>query len=182
MPELQRVYTELGKVTDLFRPETMCSPARLSARLQQLSARLVPAVKQLLPTYSGRFHMAYTLNAAAAAGPGVAAGCAVVTDYDGAVGVYGYLGPSLVGNASLGESLGVQFDPKVTLDSFEGWGFGFGVAAGPPSLIFSGGADVAFTDRGVPVGMGISGGIGLGALPVDIGVSATYTWKIWSSR
>lgn len=182
VPELQRVYTELGKVTDLFRAETLCSPARLSARLQQLAARLEPAVKQLLPTYSGRFHMAYTLNASAAAGPGVAAGYAVVTDYDGGVGVYVYLGPSLVANASLGDSLGVQFYPKVTLDSFEGWGFGFGVAAGPPSLIFSGGADVAFTDRGVPVGMGIGGGIGLGALPVDIGVSATYTWKIWSSR
>ena len=85
-------------------------------------------------------------------------------------------------NASLGDSVGVQFYPKVTLDSFEGWGFGFGVAAGPPSLIFSGGADVAFTDRGVPVGIGISGGIGLGVLPVDVGVSATHAWQLWSSR
>ncbi|MBL8345724.1 MAG: hypothetical protein JNN03_09805 [Rubrivivax sp.] len=182
VPELQRIYTELGKTKDLFRPDTLCSPARLQARLKELSAKLEPVVKSVLPTYSSKFHMAYTLNASVAAGPGIAAGYALATDYEGGVGVYVYLGPAVVFNASLGDSIGVQFYPKVTLDGFEGWGFGFGVAAGPPSLIFSGGADVAFTDRGVPVGIGISGGIGLGVLPVDVGVSATHAWKLWSSR
>jgi len=182
VPELQRIYSEVEKSKDLFKAETLCSPARLQARLQQLSAKLEPVVKSFLPTYSGRFHMAYTLNASVAAGPGIAAGYALATDYDGGVGVYVYLGPAVVFNASLGDAVGVQFYPQVTLDSFEGWGFGFGVSAGPPSKIFSGGADVAFTDRGVPVGIGISGGIGLGALPVDIGVSATHAWKLWSSR
>lgn len=182
VPELQRIYLELEKTKDLFKPETMCSPAKLQARLKDLSARLEPVVKSFLPTYSGRFHMAYTLNASLAAGAGVAAGYAVATDYDGGTGVYVYLGPAIVANASLGDSVGVQFYPKVTLDSFEGWGFGFGVAAGPPTKVFSGGADVAFTDKGVPVGLGVSAAIGLGALPVDVGVSATYTWKLWSSR
>lgn len=182
VPELQRIYTELGKSKDLFKPETLCSPARLEARLKELSARLEPVIKSFLPSYSGRFHMAYTLNASVAAGPGVAAGYALATDYAGGLGVYVYLGPAVVFNASLGDAIGVQFYPKVTLESFEGWGFGFGVSAGPPSKIFSGGADVAFTDRGVPVGIGVSGGIGLGALPVDVGVSATHAWKLWSSR
>ncbi len=182
VPELQRIYTEVEKTKDLFKPETLCSPARLQARLKQLSAKLEPVVKSFLPTYSGKFHMAYTLNASVAAGPGIAAGYALATDYDGGVGVYVYLGPAIVFNASLGDSVGVQFYPKVTLESFEGWGFGFGVSAGPPTKVFSGGADVAFTDRGVPVGIGISGGIGLGALPVDVDVSATHAWKLWSSR
>lgn len=182
VPELQRIFGEVEKTKDLFKAETLCSPARLQARMKELSSRLEPAVKRFLPTYSGRFHMAYTLNASVAAGPGIAAGFALATDYDGGVGVYVYLGPAIVFNASLGDSVGVQFYPKVTLESFEGWGFGFGVSAGPPSKIFSGGADVAFTDRGVPVGIGISGGIGLGALPVDIEVSATHAWKLWSSR
>ncbi len=182
VPELQRIYTELDKTRDLFKPETMCSPARLSARLKALTAKLEPALKSVLPTYSGRFHMAYTLNASVAAGAGIATGYAVATDYDGGTGVYVYVGPAVVVNASLGDSIGVQFYPKVTLDSFEGWGFGFGVSGGPPTKVFSGGVDVAFTDRGVPVGMGISGGIGLGALPVDVGVSATYAWPLWTSR
>lgn len=50
------------------------------------------------------------------------------------------------------------------------------------SNIFSGGVDVAFTDRGVPVGIGVSGAIDLGVLPVDAGVSATHACKLWSSR
>lgn len=182
VPELQRIYTEVEKAKDLFKPETLCSPLRLQARLKALSASLEPVVKTFLPTYSGRFHMAYTLNASIAAGPGIQAGYALATDYAGGTGVYVYLGPALVANASLGDSVGVQFYPKVTLESFEGWGLGFGVSAGPPSKIFSGGVDVAFTDRGVPVGIGVSGAIGLGVLPVDVGVSATHAWKLWSTR
>lgn len=182
VPELQRIYSEVEKTKDLFKADTLCSPAKMQARLKELSARLEPVVKRFLPTYSGKFHMAYTLNASVAAGPGIAAGYALATDYDGGVGVYVYLGPAIVFNASLGDSVGVQFYPKVTLESFEGWGFGFGVSGGPPTKVFSGGADVAFTDRGLPVGIGISGGIGLGVLPVDVDVSATYSWKLWSSR
>lgn len=36
--------------------------------------------------------------------------------------------------------------------------------------------------QGVPVGLGVSAAIGQGALPVDVGVSATHAWKLWSSR
>ncbi|MBI5716237.1 MAG: hypothetical protein HZC37_00940 [Burkholderiales bacterium] len=182
VPELQRIYTEVAKSKDLFRPETLCSPSRLQARLKELSARLEPVVRSFLPTYSGHFHMAYTLNASVAAGPGIQAGYALATDYAGGTGVYVYLGPALVANASLGDSVGVQFYPQVTLASFEGWGLGFGVSAGPPTKVFSGGVDVAFTDRGTPVGIGVSAAVGLGALPVDVGVSATHAWKLWSTK
>lgn len=182
VPELQRIYAEVAKSKDLFEPGTLCSPSRLQARLKELSARLEPAVKSFLPTYSGHFHMAYTLNASIAAGPGIQAGYALATDYAGGTGVYVYLGPALVANASLGDSIGVQFYPQVTLESFEGWGLGFGVSAGPPTKIFSGGVDVAFTDRGTPVGIGVSAAIGLGVLPVDVAVSATHAWKMWSSK
>jgi hypothetical protein len=183
--ELQRIYTELEKVKDLFTADTVCVPRNLDARLAALGDKLKPVaaeLKKLLPEYKGHFHMAYTLNAALNAGPGIAAGYAVATDYKGGTGVYVYLGPSVVVNASLGDSIGVQFYPVVTLDSFEGWGFGFGVSGGPPSKIFSGGMDIAFDDKLAPVGIGISAGIGLGALPVDIGVSGTYAWKLWSSK
>jgi hypothetical protein len=179
--ELQRIHQELEQVTDLFGPDTMCSSSRLTARLLDLSARLKPVVKQLLPAYTGHFHMAYTLNASGAAVAGFQTGFAVVTDYQGAVGVYVYLGPALASNVSIGDSIGVQFYPKVTLDSFEGWGWGVGVAGGPPTKVFSGGVDVAFGEAITPQGLGISGGIGLGVLPVDIAVAATHTWKLWST-
>ncbi len=179
--ELQRIHQELELVRDLFEPDTLCSPPRLAARLADLSAKLQPALKQLLPTYSGHFHMAYTLNAAAAAVAGFQTGFAVVTDYQGAVGVYVYLGPALVSNVSLGDSIGVQFYPMVTFDSFEGWGLGFGVSGGPPTKIFSGGVDVAFNDGIAPKGLGISGAIGLGVLPVEVSGAATHAWKLWST-
>ena len=182
VPELQRVYEGTVKAKEIFDPDTLCVPARLQAKLNSLGGQIKPVVKTFLPTYSGAFHMAYTLNASIAAGPGIAAGYAVATDYMGGTGVYVYLGPSVVFNASLGDSIGVQFYPKVTLDSFEGWGLGVGVSGGPPSKIFSGGVDVPMSDRGLPLGIGVSGGIGLGALPVDIGVSATHSWKIWSTK
>jgi hypothetical protein len=179
--ELQRIHQELEQVRDLFDPDSLCSASRMTARLLELSAKLKPVVKVLLPAYTGHFHMAYTLNASAAAVAGFQTGYAVVTDYQGAVGVYVYLGPALVSNASLGDSIGVQFYPKATLDSFEGWGWGFGVAGGPPTKIFSGGVDVSFGDALTPQGLGISGAIGLGALPVDFSVAATHSWKLWST-
>jgi hypothetical protein len=179
--ELQRIHQELEQVRDLFDPDTLCSSSRMTARLLEVSAKLKPVVNALLPAYTGHFHMAYTLNASAAAVAGFQTGYAVVTDYRGAVGVYVYLGPALVSNASLGDSIGVQFYPKVTLDSFEGWGWGFGVSGGPPTKIFSGGVDVSFGEAIAPQGLGISGAIGLGVLPGDFSVSATHSWKLWST-
>ncbi len=172
---------ELELVRDIFEPDTICSPPRLAARLQGLSAKLQPAVTLLLPTYTGQFHMVYTLNAAGAAVLGFQTGFAVVTDYQGAVGVYVYLGPALISNVSLGDSIGVQFYPQVTFDSFEGWGLGFGVSGGPPTKIFSGGVDVAFNEGIAPKGLGISGAIGLGVLPGDMSATVTHAWKLWST-
>ena len=94
--ELQRVHTELDQSRDLFEPDTLCSSSRLTARLLALSTKLKPVVKSLLPIYSGHFHMADTLNASAGAVAGFQTGYAVVTDQQGAVGVYGYLDPALV--------------------------------------------------------------------------------------
>jgi len=138
---------------------------QLAVRLQDLSAKLQPAVTLLWSTYTGQFHIACTLNAAAAAVLGFQTGLAGLTDYEGAVGVYVGLWPALVSNVSLGDSIGVQFYRKVTFDRFEGWGLGFGVSGGPPTKIFSGGVDVAFNEGIAPKGLGISGAIGLGVLP-----------------
>ncbi|MFO1266809.1 MAG: hypothetical protein U1F25_02260 [Rubrivivax sp.] len=179
--ELERIHGQLARNRDLFAPDTLCVPSRLTAKLKDLARSLEPVVKAVLPKYSGHFFMAYTLNASAAAGAGVQAGYAVVTDYKGAVGVYVYLGPAVVTNASLGDSVGVQFYPQVTLDDFEGWGWGFAFSGGPPTKAFGGGIEVDF-DVAKPVGLGLSGSLGLGALPVDGSVAATHSWKLWSQR
>jgi len=93
--------------------------------------------------------------------------------------VYVAIGPQVISNVSLGDSIGVQFYPAVTLDAFEGWGFGVSAAGGPPTQVFSGGWDAAFSDTGWPQGIGANAGIGLGVLPADIAISATYGMRMW---
>jgi len=178
--ELKRIHGELARVRDLFAPDTLCVPARLTRRLNELAGKLEPAVKAVLPKYTGKFHMAYVLSGQLAAGAGVQGGYAVVTDYEGTVGVFTFIGPAVVTNASAADSLGVQFYPKVSFSSFEGWGVGLGLSGGPPSKIFSGGLDFSF-DGPKPVGLGFNGAIGVGALPLEGAVSATHAWKLWST-
>lgn len=179
--ELKRIHAELAKHRDLFAPDTLCVPATLTKRLAALAKTLEPAVKAVLPKYSGKFHMAYVLSGQLAAAAGVQGGYAVVTDYEGTVGVFAFIGPAIVTNVSAADALGVQFYPKVAFGSFEGWGGGLSLSGGPPSKIFSGGLDFAF-DGLKPVGLGFNGAIGVGALPLEGSVSATHAWKLWSSR
>lgn len=177
--ELKRIHAELGKHRDLFAADTLCVPAKLQQRLASLAKTLEPAVKAVLPKYSGKFHMAYVLNGQLAAGAAVQGGYAVVTDYDGTVGVFAFLGGGASSNLSAADSLGVQFYPKVSFSSFQGWGAGLSLSGGPPSKVFSGGLDFAF-DGPKPVGLGFNGAIGVGALPVEGTVTATHAWKLWS--
>jgi len=178
-PAIAKVASEVQKakstVMAMFAPETLCAPDALQRKLRELEGLLKP----VLANYQGHFHMAYTLTASLGAVVGLQAGYVVATDYRGKVGVYVAIGPQVISNVSLGDSIGVQFYPAVTLDAFEGWGFGVSAAGGPPTQVFSGGWDAAFSDTGWPQGIGANAGIGLGVLPADIAISATYGLRMW---
>jgi hypothetical protein len=190
-PDIARAWTEVKKARSeldaLFSPDVLCVKSAMLARLNALEQRLKPQIdavsKALKPygQYPGHFHMTYGLTAALGAGPGLQTGYVVATDYKGGTGVYAFLGPQVLFNASLGDSLGIQFYPATTLGGFEGWGWGFGVSGGPFDVV-SGGMDFSFTDIGQPVGLGPNVGVGLGLLPVDVSVAATYAVKLWSTK
>lgn len=189
IPEIKRIYSVMNskknQVKALFDPATFCSPSTLNRKL--IALNLKPNFKSASNSFSffrtanastDHFYMAYTLTGSVAVGLGLQVGYTIVTDYRGNAGSYIFLGPQLITNATGGASVGVQFFPKVNLSDFEGWGFGVGVSGGPPSKIVSAGVDVAFSEKFKFQGFGISGGIGLGYIPGDIGIAATHSWKM----
>jgi hypothetical protein len=180
IPEIKRIYTLMNNsknsVKTLFSPDTFCSRAAVNAKLNSL--RLKPNFASASPT-SDHFYMAYSLSFSLAAAAGVQGGFVVATDYRGNTASFVYLGPQVVSNASLSDSLGVQFFPAVKTSDFAGWGFDVGVSGGPPSKIVGGGADVSFDDKFKFQGFGVSGSIGLGVIPADIGISATHSWQMF---
>ena len=179
VPEIKRIYSVMNHtksgVKAMFSPNTFCNPTAVNRKLGTLG---------LKPNFIGNtassdhFYMAYTLSFSLSAAAGLQGGFAVVTDYKGDTKTYVYLGPQLVSNASLSDSLGVQFFPRVSSEDFKGWGYDIGVSGGPPTKIVSGGADVAFNDKFQFQGFGVSGSIGLGVLPADIGIAATHSWEL----
>jgi hypothetical protein len=191
MPAINEAWTAVkgakGEVDRLFTADVLCVKSAMQARLDALHGRLKPQIDKVAATlkpyvtYPGHFHMSYGITASIGAGAGLQAGYVVATDYKGGTGVYAFIGPQVIANASLGDALGIMFYPATTLAGFEGWGGGFGVSGGPFQVV-SGGIDFAFTDIGQPIGVGPNIGVGLGALPVDVSASATYAVKLWSTK
>lgn len=180
VPEIKRIFQQMqnqkAQVKQLFSPDVFCSARKAKAKLNTLN------LKPSFMTASGNeshFYMAYSLSFSLAAVGGLQGGYILATDYNGHTGAYVYLGPQMVSNASISDSFGVQFFPEVKLDDFEGWGYGVGVSGGPPSKIVGVGADVAFDNKFKFQGFGVSGGIGLGAIPGDAGISATHAWQMF---
>jgi len=177
VPEIKRIHGVMtgaqAQVKAMFQPETFCNKTALANKLNSLNLR--PS----FPKASGHFFMAYNLSFSLGAAVGLTGGYSVVTDYMGNTGAFVSIGPQVITNASLGDSIGVQFFPKVNFSDFEGWGFGIGVSGGPPSKIVGAGADVAFSEKFLFQGFGVSGGIGLGVIPADVNFAATHTWKMF---
>ena len=183
VPEIKRVHKaangEKKVMMSLFDADVFCDPSALKAKLDAVAPRPnFPAIINSL-TPKGHFFMAYTLAFSLAAGAGVQGGYAIVTDYGQNTGAFVFLGPQIVSNLSLGDSIGVQFFPLVEFSDFTGWGLSAAVSGGPPTKVFGAGLDVSFSTTAVFQGVGISGGIGLGALPADFGVAATHSWKMF---
>ncbi len=176
IPELQRIYAfaqnEKAKMDALFDTETLCSPSKMKAMAKTL----------ITPNYKGHLFVAFSRIHSAAIRLGAQGGFTIATDFIDKVGVYGWIGPQLNSNASIGVASGVQFYPKAELTDFEGWGWGIGVSGGPPALkVVGGGVDVSFGQSLLPVGFGANIGVGVGVLPVETAIAATYSWKLISN-
>ncbi|MGH7391473.1 MAG: hypothetical protein ACREM3_18735 [Candidatus Rokuibacteriota bacterium] len=197
VPELKRVMAGASarrrQVEELFSPDSFCSLS-----LPQMNQRL--AALGLVPSFPARgaglppagwlirsahaapeehFFMGYQVGVAGAVGIGAQGALLFVTDFRGNGGRYAAVGPQLITNVAVGLSpIGVQFFPRVGIASFTGWSFGAGISGGPPSKAVGAGIDASFSDRMVFQGFGISGSVGLGAIPGDLAIAATHSWKI----
>ncbi|MBI1890400.1 MAG: hypothetical protein HYS18_07135 [Burkholderiales bacterium] len=195
VPELKRIAglmkSNASKMRDLFSSDTLCNSSAKDLESKLLALGLQPNLSGTKSAGLGgffireahaaskEFYMAYNLNGSIAAGGGLQTALSIVTNYKGNTGVFISVGPQIVTNISGGGSVGMQFFPKVDLGDFSGWGWGIGVSGGPPSKIVGAGLDVAFDDSFKKFqGFGISGGVGLGAIPADVGVSGSYAWKL----
>jgi hypothetical protein len=124
------------------------------------------------------FYMGYQITLGGGVGVGAQAGLMGVTDFRGNGGKYWFIGPQGILNATVGITAEVVFFPKVSLNSFNGWGSGVGLSGGPPSKVVSGAVDVML-DETVKLfqGFGFGPGVGVGFSPVDGAFSYTHSWK-----
>lgn len=198
VPELKRIMalmtSKKRQVEALFDTSSFCSLSRrtVDARLAKLGlkpnfprrrASLLEDgifIRSAHAADDEHFYMAYQVGISGAVGLGLQLSLTFVTDFRGNGGRYLSVGPQLVTNASVDASpIGLYFFPKVKLDDFRGWGWGVGVSGGPPSKIVSAGLDVSFDEKFKKFqGFGLSGAIGLGAIPGDVSVSADHAWKL----
>lgn len=193
VPELKRIAAWLNDpknraaLDSIFSAEDFCqdSVADTDAKLRRLG--LVPNFAAA-PAASGQivasaappahFFMGYQATFAGGAGVGVQAGLMGVTDFQGAGARHFFIGGQLVTNVMGGVTVEVMFFPQVTLESFDDWGWGAAISAGPPTRAVSGAVNVVFDESFSQFqGFGFGPGVGLGASPVDIGVSYTYASK-----
>jgi hypothetical protein len=189
IPELQRLYqlaqSQKGQMDALFDANTLCSPSKLKQMV------LGPAKALVTPNYQGNFFLAHTLVASAGYYLGIQSGLTLAHDFKmvsgvptlRAVGLFGWVGPQMVTNVTVGISRGIQFYPVTTLDGFAGLGWGLGASVGVPTLkVVGAGVDVSFGTSLLPTGFGASLGVGAGILPADVSIAATYSWPIWTTQ
>lgn len=186
IPQLKPVATLMNqpqnkpKLDAIFSTNNFCGDSIPMMDKKLIQSGMAPpfATVQTRGTQDEHFFLGYQVTFGAAAGVGVQVGLMGVTDFQGNGGKYWFIGPQGVTNLSGGVTAEVAFFPKVSLDSFEGWGAGVGISAGPPSKIVSGAVDVML-DHTVKKfqGFGFGPGVGLGAIPIDAAFSYTHTWK-----
>lgn len=194
--EIKRVWVAMDsnrkKIEALFNVDNFCSGSRKDHEKRLAALKLKPMfgkkkaslldgllIKSANAAPHEHFYMAYTATINADLVGGLQAGLSIVTDYRGNGGGYVFVGPEIVSNDGAGLSLGVDFYPSTTEDDFKGLGWGIGISGGPPSKAFGAGVSGAFSETFMPQGFGVAGSIGVGILPADIGISETYTWKVW---
>ena len=194
-PELKRVAATMQKNARqvrsiFFDPKIMCgeSIAKKSQRLaalglrpnfQQRKAGLLDGLFAGEAHAAPRFYMSYQFAVGAGAGPaGTQAALTLATDYAGHGGTFATTGWQTVFGASGGANMSVHFYPAVDLGNFTGWGWELSVTGGPPTKVVSGGLEFIFDNKFRFQGMGPTVGVGLGALPVDVAVTNSHSWKL----
>jgi hypothetical protein len=165
--DMDRKLARLGLVPSFSRNQPRkVSTAPESSLLAQAEAE------------SPHFYMGYQLTFALGVGIGAQGGLLGVTDFGGRGAKYWFIGPQLESNIAGGVGVQVIFFPAVTLQDFDGWGFGAGISGGPPTKIVSVAIDLMVDEKLSKIqGFGVGPGLGLGAIPGDIGVSATHSWR-----
>jgi len=184
IPELKKIAAFMngskGKLDAIFSANSFCgdSIATMDQKLKSLG--LVPnfALVQSRGVNDEHFYLGYQISLGGGVGAGMQVGLMGVTDLRGNGGKYWFIGPQGITNATVGVTAEVAFFPKVSLDSFKGWGSGIGISAGPPSKVVSGAVDVMLDEKVDRFqGFGFGPGVGVGVSPVDAAFSYTHSWK-----
>jgi hypothetical protein len=186
VPELKRIGVAMNlpqnraKLDAIFGTDNFCTDSIPQMEQKIIQSGLAPqfAVVRGRGTEDAHFYMGYQVTLGGGYALGAQVGLMGVTDFKGNGGKYWFIGPQGITNAAAGISAEVTFYPKVPLSSFDGWGSGVGISAGPPTKIVSGAVDVML-DETVKIfqGFGFGGGVGLGVIPGDGTFSYTHSWK-----
>ncbi|MBS2022828.1 MAG: hypothetical protein JST92_10480 [Deltaproteobacteria bacterium] len=187
----------------LLAPDVLCEPKVLAKRLQDMGMGLVTNYKQR-ETYAA---VNYGVSVAAIAGyqygfsivwkvptDSLKTGSGFAANHPGTplpylpdVHVFFNLGAQATSSAggSFVGGEGVQFAKDWA--SFEGWGFAVAASGELKQLEFGGlpvgfgaGGELDLDDQFLPSGVAFSANFGVGvATPIEIGVSATHSWKLF---
>ena len=186
VPELKKIARYMNnpknqrKLDAIFSAGNFCSDSIATMDKKLIQMGLAPnfAMVRKRGAQDERFYMGYQISLGGGVGAGLQVGLMGVTDFRGNGGKYWFIGPQGVLNATVGVTAQVAFYPKVSLNSFKGWGAGVGVSAGPPSKVVSGAVDVMLDEKVKEFqGFGFGPGVGVGLSPVDAAFSYTHSWK-----
>lgn len=179
------------RITSFFQHPTYCTMANSDKQKRIAGFGLKPRVgfkkaslfddlfiRSAHAASGEHFFMTYDLSISGGVGIGGSFGLSFVTDYRGSNAGYISVGPGIVTNATIGGAFAIGFYPKVSADSFAGWGWSFGAAGGPFKIV-SGGIDFFFDEKFKQFqGFAVNVGGGIGLSPVDVNISASHAWKL----
>ncbi|MDH5576290.1 MAG: hypothetical protein OEY80_12470, partial [Nitrospirota bacterium] len=186
VPELKQIALAMNnpqnrsKLDAIFSTDNFCTDSVATMDQKLIQAGLAPqfAVVRGRGADDSHFYLGYTITLGGGVGVGAQVGIAGVTDFRGNGGKYWFIGPQGITNAAVGITAEVAFFPNVPLSSFDGWGSGVGLSAGPPSKVVSGAVDVMLDETVKQFqGFGFGPGVGVGVSPVDGAFSYTHSWK-----
>jgi len=184
IPELKKTAAFMNqsknKLDTIFSANNFCTDSVTTMDKKLMSLGMVPqfALVRSRGANDEHFYLGYQLTLGGGVGVGLQVGLMGVTDLRGNGGKYWFIGPQGITNAAVGITAEVAFFPKVSLDSFKGWGSGVGISAGPPSKVVSGAVDVMLDEKVDKFqGFGFGPGVGVGVSPVDAAFSYTHSWK-----
>jgi hypothetical protein len=184
IPELKKIAGLMNKSKNkldaIFSPNSFCGDSVTTMDKKLIQLGMVPqfAMVRSRGADDEHFYLGYQITLGGGVGAGLQVGLMGVTDLRGNGGKYWFIGPQGITNATVGITAEVAFFPKVSLDSFKGWGSGVGISAGPPSKVVSGAVDVMLDEKVDKFqGFGFGPGVGVGVSPVDAAFSYTHSWK-----